>query len=896
MTDPVIVTVQQNAPFVVNTGSNTVTQAAIDQLTVGLLEHVGNQAAHGTVGEVVGTQDVQTLINKSIDGSANTVTNLPNSALQYSGITINNQVISLGGSLSLTTDNIPEGPNNKYFNTQNIINATDGLYDALGSANHEAGLARDYADGLIATEAYNRTQQINAASATEGQHRAIAIADAVAQEALARQIQVNNVDDTWGQNLANGISSANNYTDQRIQNLDVNITQYVDYNIGETRTYVDNSINTAIMSEISARNLALQAGDQTTFNAAKSYADSITLAEAIERSSEIATNLSAAKLYTDQSITTLVGAAPATLDKLDELASAIGSDPNFAVTVAQNVAQSVAGRVSSANSYTDQSINSEVLARNSAITVASGITLDSANLYTNNSINALTTSDIEEGSNLYFKNTRALAAFNADTNGVNGGIRIVAPNDNGDVQLIGNQATHLVKVTSDGPAGLGRVTIVGAVDITDSGAIGQVGDLNVSGAIYTGQKLVATQDDLAANSVSDKQYTDTVAQGLSDSLDQEVADREQAILDEVTNRNNAISSAINTEVADRNFAISTAIDAQTTDTLIEGNVNLYYTDQRARESIGQALTAGAGVSIVPDSLAHTITVSNTGVLSVTGTSSEVEVSTVNGVVTVGLPNDVTIANNLGVNGNVVIDGDITVLGTQTVVHTQNTSVNDNLLYVNAPTTAPITDVTYDATTVTYYCTNNFNVGEYVYKEDVVPSQFNILPTDGVYITDAHNNRFTVNKIVTGTYTSGGTANVRSLVDPDLGIVGGYYDGGYHHGGIFRDASDNGAWKVFKNLESEPEGTHINTADPTFTLADFKAGTFTGSSFVGPLTGNADTATKLASSKTINGIAFDGSSNITIHAETPHSLSFGTGLAGTSFDGSAGVTVTIDSTV
>jgi hypothetical protein len=40
---------------------------------------------------------------------------------------------------------------------------------------------------------------------------------------------------------------------------------------------------------------------------------------------------------------------------------------------------------------------------------------------------------------------------------------------------------------------------------------------------------------------------------------------------------------------------------------------------------------------------------------------------------------------------------------------------------------------------------------------------------------------------------------------------------------------------------------------------------TSTSFVGSLTGNADTATKLQTSRTINGVSFDGSANITINA-------------------------------
>ena len=65
---------------------------------------------------------------------------------------------------------------------------------------------------------------------------------------------------------------------------------------------------------------------------------------------------------------------------------------------------------------------------------------------------------------------------------------------------------------------------------------------------------------------------------------------------------------------------------------------------------------------------------------------------------------------------------------------------------------------------------------------------------------------------------------------------------------------------------------------------------TSTAFVGALTGNADTATKLATARAINGVSFDGSAAITIKASTTAALTIGTGLSGTSFDGSGAVTI------
>jgi hypothetical protein len=95
---------------------------------------------------------------------------------------------------------------------------------------------------------------------------------------------------------------------------------------------------------------------------------------------------------------------------------------------------------------------------------------------------------------------------------------------------------------------------------------------------------------------------DTAAQGYANTAEsnaqtytnnaitQEVADRNSAISsaisDEVTNRNTAINAAIAQEVIDRDSAITTAVDAIDTDDIEEGTNNLYFTNQRAIDAVG----------------------------------------------------------------------------------------------------------------------------------------------------------------------------------------------------------------------------------------------------------------------------------------------------------------------
>lgn len=90
-------------------------------------------------------------------------------------------------------------------------------------------------------------------------------------------------------------------------------------------------------------------------------------------------------------------------------------------------------------------------------------------------------------------------------------------------------------------------------------------------------------------------------------------------------------------------------------------------------------------------------------------------------------------------------------------------------------------------------------------------------------------------VISGNLT---TTNVQSVIisDPliylagnnyssdlvDIGFAANYNDGTNRHTGLFRDASDNGIYKLFTNLTQELSGTvTVNTADPTFATASLQ---------------------------------------------------------------------------
>jgi len=72
-------------------------------------------------------------------------------------------------------------------------------------------------------------------------------------------------------------------------------------------------------------------------------------------------------------------------------------------------------------------------------------------------------------------------------------------------------------------------------------------------------------------------------------------------------------------------------------------------------------------------------------------------------------------------------------------------------------------------------------------------------------------------------------------------------------------------------------------------------TVTATTVTAALVGNASTATTLQTARTINGVSFNGSANITVTANTNNTLTRGTYLTGSNFDGSAATTWAVDAT-
>jgi hypothetical protein len=195
-------------------------------------------------------------------------------------------------------------------NSQLSIDRTvvDGWYDSNGAAAAALSDAQDYADTAEA-------DAVTAANSyTDGRETAIT----TAYEAYADQAEVD----------------AKAYTDTREGAITTAYEAYADQAEVDAKAYTDTREG-AITTAYEAY------ADQAEVDA-KAYTDTregaITTAyEAYADQAEVD-----AKAYADQKVADLVDSAPALLDTLNELAAAIGDNPNYATDLATSVGEKVA--------------------------------------------------------------------------------------------------------------------------------------------------------------------------------------------------------------------------------------------------------------------------------------------------------------------------------------------------------------------------------------------------------------------------------------------------------------------------------------------------------------------------------------------------------------------------
>jgi hypothetical protein len=230
-----------------------------------------------------------------------------------------------------------------------------------------------------------------------------------------------------------------NYADQAELDAVSTANAYTDTAEGREQTNRNNAIANAI-SDLNLPNTYDAKGAAATAEQnAKDYADDLIndassssseVWSAYKTGTEIGLAQAAAELHADNAVAALVDGAPALLDTLNELAAALQDNPD----VIQNIQDVAAGKQDTLTAgngividdnliYVPTSIGSGISVTPSTVEIdravvdtwydESGAASDAqaaAETFATNAINALSTSDIEEGTNLYFTNQRAIDA------------------------------------------------------------------------------------------------------------------------------------------------------------------------------------------------------------------------------------------------------------------------------------------------------------------------------------------------------------------------------------------------------------------------------------------------------------------------------------------------------
>ena len=237
-----------------------------------------------------------------------------------------------------------------------------------------------------------------------------------------------------------------------------------------------------------------------------------------------------------------------------------------------------------------------------------------------------------------------------------------------------------------------------------------------------------------------------------------------------------------------------------------------------------------------------------------------------------------LAQDITANGDVVIDGDLTVKGTTTTIDTQDLLVEDKNITIGNVSTP--SDVTAEGGGITLLASSPktiswTNVGDrWVSNVDFAATRYyGPLTGDvtGNVTGDLLGNASSADK-VNNTITVSGTGN-----------------------GLSGTGTFDGSAQVSIDIDSNA----TSAADPSTLVFRDGSGNFSANSITANLVGNASgSSATLNPGRTINGVLFDGSQNITVSAATVGTLTLeasGLGLdpATATFDG-ANTTFTVNS--
>jgi hypothetical protein len=432
-----------------------------------------------------------------------------------------------------------------------------------------------------------------------------------------------------------------------------------------------------------------------------------------------------------------------------------------------------------------------------------------------------------------------------------------------------------------------------AVSVTDSGGDGSLAYNSTTGVItYTGPSATDVRAHFSAStgisitsgaiSSTITQYTDALARG-SVSVTDSGGDGALAY-----NSTTGVITYTGPSATDVRAHFSAGTGITITSGAIATTIT-QYTDALARGAVSVTDSGGDG------SLAYN---STTGVITYTGPSAtDVRAHFSAGTGVTITDGAVAIGQAVGTGSNVTfndltVSGNLTVSGTTTTVNTETINLADNIITLNsneAGTPSQNAGIEVErgtSTNVALQWNETSDVWEYTVDGT------NYIPVVGTTATQTLTNK-TLTSPVIGSIVNSGTLTLPTSTDTLVGRA-------------TTDTLTNKTISGASNTLSNVGNASLTNSKVTIGSTDVSLGTtvttfagltsVTSTAFVGALTGNASTATTLATARNINGVSFDGSAAITIAANTTNALTIGTGLSGTSFNGSGAVTVAIDSTV
>jgi len=208
--------------------------------------------------------------------------------------------------------------------------------------------------------------------------------------------------------------------------------------------------------------------------------------------------------------------------------------------------------------------------------------------------------------------------------------------------------------------------------------------------------------------------------------------------------------------------------------------------------------------------------------------------------------EIRTSGNARVDGNLTIGGDFTVLGSQNISSVNNLKISNNFMYLNSGDTIGDTNTIYtgtgldDAILVGHY--NGLTTKTFYVRIDSTGTpdtfewsldNFSTTEATGVAITGAQqllsDNIYIEFNATTGHAVNDTWSGTAAPVNVDVGFAGNRNTGtsgvGYTHNGLFFDVTDE-KWKFFDEYDPEVQ-EDINTGDASFSLGIVQAASFEG---------------------------------------------------------------------